>query len=564
MVRRCAIVFVLGSLLSAQTILDDAYAALRAGDLDTAAQRFTLGLEKSPGHRNARKDYAYTLLKLGDTDAARNEFGEVYRQDSRDVAAGLEFAFLSFETKRRTEARRVFAAIRDSATGAERETAAAAFSRIESALQQAMAQWRQAAEEHPESDSVHAELARLAEEHDEPAVAMEAYRRAWQAKPSRREYLLDIGRAAAAAGLAEESAGALTAALRSDDARTAEKAREALGEADITPAIEREARRYEPSRALLTARTSKELSAFEMGERSYDRGYLKDARRYYQSALESDPTHARARLRLGWVHNLLGEDALAYQQFGQARRSRDPAVAEEAGRAWRNLREQQAPLRPTLWILPMFSSRWRSAFAYGQAKIEMNRPGWWVRPYVSLRFAGDTGARQAPAPLSERALTPALGVTSRLWNGLVGWAEMGTNLGHTRGADRRAGVSFTRGIGHLMGAETPGRFWLTTTSMNYASRFQHNILFSSQHYVGYTFGRWQVSWLSAAGADTRTQWWGNFVEFGPAIRYRAPWLPQQMTITAELVRGFHTVLRDNPHGRNYVDLRVGLWYAFTY
>ena len=39
-------------------------------------------------------------------------------------------------------------------------------------------------------------------------------------------------------------------------------------------------------------------------------------------------------LRLGWTYNILHQDVSAYRWFDLARRSSDPQIASEAGRAW--------------------------------------------------------------------------------------------------------------------------------------------------------------------------------------------------------------------------------------
>ena len=65
----------------------------------------------------------------------------------------------------------------------------------------------------------------------------------------------------------------------------------------------------------------------------------------------------------------------------------------------------------------MFSTRWHDLFAYAQAKTELRLPHWWVRPYISLRFIGDSsGAVElagtvGPQNLSEREFNSGRGAS---------------------------------------------------------------------------------------------------------------------------------------------------------
>ena len=63
------------SLWFAQTSpLDAAYAELRGKNYDAAIILFQKGLADTPAAVAPRKDLAYTLLKTGDTDGAREQF----------------------------------------------------------------------------------------------------------------------------------------------------------------------------------------------------------------------------------------------------------------------------------------------------------------------------------------------------------------------------------------------------------------------------------------------------------------------------------------------------------
>lgn len=545
-----------------QSLLDDAYAALRKKDLEQAAALFSKGLDETPAHRIARKDYAYTLLKLGETEAARDQFGLTMRSDPADSISALEYAFLCHETRDRAEARRVFDRLRKEADGDARLTAERAFESIDSALTTSIRQWQDAAQKRPEADTVHEELARLAEERDDFALAEIHYAEAFRLKPAKRHFLLDLGRVREQLGKRPDALAAYLAASRSDDVRTAERAREHLPPSEtLSDEIQVSAAKYAPMRTSLSKQG--DISAIEMADRSFQLSYLNDALRYYESAHEADPKNAHVLLRLGLTQNLLGQNDEAYRWLDRARKSGDPDVAAEARRAWLNLRSEFVRYRVTAWVLPMYSSRWQSAFAYGQFKVELNTKQVF-RPYLSLRFATDTGSGRAPGPLSERAVSPAIGVISRAWNGVVGWAEIGGNIGNTQGTDRRTGLAHAKGWGHQLNAETPGWYYLMENSANYASRFANNVMIATQNRVGYTPGRWQAGLFFSVSTDTRREYWANYYEIGPNFRTRLPRLPQNLFLNVELVRGQNYVQRGNPRKANYVDARIGLWYALTY
>jgi len=68
---------------SAFPILEKAYEALRARDYDRAIIAFAQALTLEPTRASIHKDLAYTLLKTGETEAARDHFGEAARLEWR-------------------------------------------------------------------------------------------------------------------------------------------------------------------------------------------------------------------------------------------------------------------------------------------------------------------------------------------------------------------------------------------------------------------------------------------------------------------------------------------------
>ena len=208
--------------------LSQAYEALRTRDYEKAIAAFHQAVEAAPARPSIRKDLAYTLLKIGETEAARDQFGEAVRLDANDTHVALEYAFLCFETKKQAEARRIFDRIRKSGDPASRATAEQAFRNIDTPLQEGIERWKKALALGPENFSAHHELAELAEQRDELELAAEHYLKAWRLLPERKSVLLDLGRVLKALNRVEEANAALLAASRGGEPRAAESARALL------------------------------------------------------------------------------------------------------------------------------------------------------------------------------------------------------------------------------------------------------------------------------------------------------------------------------------------------
>ena len=202
----------------AYSALDKAYERVRARDYDAAIAGFRQAAELAPSRPDIRKNLAYTLLKIGETEAARDQFAEAMRLDPGDYHVALEFAFLANETGQQRVARLVFDRVR--ATG--NATAEQAFQNVDRPLGEGIARWQQALERDPNNFSAHEELARLAENRNDRVLAATHYEAAWRIKPGERRLLLDLGRSWKETGRAEQSIAALMAAARGAEARTAE------------------------------------------------------------------------------------------------------------------------------------------------------------------------------------------------------------------------------------------------------------------------------------------------------------------------------------------------------
>lgn len=629
-----------------------AYQSLHNRDYDRAITSFREAIATSPANPALRKDLAYTLLKIGDTESARDEFGEAARLDAADRQAALEYAFLCFETKRRVEARRIFDRLRREGDA----TAAEAFGNIDRPLAEGIARWSAVVEQSPENLSARRELARLAEERDDLALAAGNYLAAWRLRPADRDLLVGLGRVWNALGRAEEAAAAFLAASRGSSPRAADQARELLPHRypyvnEFRRALELDPANVELRRELaylllamgrqpeaeveftrtlqvsprdrlsaaqlgllLLARGERDRgmrllegvltdddalsrcvraslaggvksgkpqsidvrSPGQLGDLSYKAGMTQDALRHFTAANEKDPFDFNVMLKLGWTLNVLKDDARAAGWFRLASRSPDPAIASEAERAYRNLQPSRSRFKTTVWAFPIWSSRWHDAFSYAQAKTEL-RTGI-MRPYLSLRFIGNTRqpgeqalGEAAPQYLSETAFVFAGGLATRAWRGTMLWAEAGEAVSYVRRpgrakADYRGGVTFARHFGAALGGEARGLFAETSADGVFLSRFDNDLLVYWQTRAGYTLPgagllRWQLYANANVTADARGQAWANIGEVGPGLRFRLE--PMPATFSVNLLRGAYTRPGYEPRRPNFVDVRIGLWYAFS-
>jgi Flp pilus assembly protein TadD len=310
-----------------------------------------------------------------------------------------------------------------------------------------------------------------------------------------------------------------------------------------------------------------------LGERSYKAGFLKDAKRYFLEAHEQNPLDTAIALKLGWTYNLLHDDITAIHWFDIASRSDDPAIASEAARAAGNLRPGLARFRTTLWVYPIYSSRWHDLFGYGQLKTELRLKKFPLHPYVSLRFVGDerrnTGG-VSPQNLSESAFIAGVGVATQTWRGATGWFEAGMStsyLNGSRSADYRGGLSYSKTIGTSLLAEHAGWFVETVADSVFVSRFDNDLINYSQSKIGFTSAigpfKVQTFWSDNLTFDVKQQYWANFVETGPGFRFHPPHTPPSLAITIAGVRGVYLRNEGNPWRPNFFDFRAGIWYAFT-
>jgi Tfp pilus assembly protein PilF len=649
--------------------LERAYQALRDKSYDLAIAGFGQAIAISPNRASIRKDLAYTLLKVGENEAARDQFREAMRLDPADQHVALEYAFLCYETKQQAEARRIFDRIRKSGEAPLRDTAEQAFQNIDRPLATGIARWLQALEVSPDNFSAHQELAELAEQRDQLDLAAEHYEKAWKLRPAERPLMLDLGRVWKTLGRTEDADFILLAASRGGQPRVAERARELLPDRypypyEFQKALQIDPNNFElrreyaylllamgkqdeaerqfqilhqadPSDLLTSAQLGFLLLKREdhteaqplldevlksdddeladrarialklpqtlrnragsaqqtsqqaklLGEKSMQAGYLKDALKYLTIAHENDPVDFSVMLKLGWVYNMLHDDPDSIKWFKLASQSPDSSISDEAKKAYHNLVAQFALFRTTVWIYPFFSTRWHDVFGYGQVKTELRLGHLPIRPYLSIRLDGDlkgslgpTAGNINPQYLSESSFIFAVGAATTPWRGINGWFEAGESVNYLPGRsdegrmipDYRGGISGSKGFGHLMNS-SKGLYFESNNDMVFVSRFQNDLLFYSQNRGGYTFAaleglggfQSQLYWNVNATGDRLHQYWANYAETGPGLRFRFSHLPKSLLFSVNFLRGAYLVNVDNPRRPNFFDLRIGLWYAFT-
>ncbi len=656
--------------------LEGAYKAAAAKDYDRAIALFRKGLALQPGAASAHKDFAYTLLKTGETSEARDEFAAAMQLNPADELAATEYAFLSYETQKPIEARRTFNRLRHSANVQTRKTAEQAFQNIDRPLADGIARWKLALKRsaNPESlstYSAHEELGHLAELRDDLPLAAQQYEICRKLKPNLSELLLILARIWTGLERAEDAHAAVLLASRSLDSRTAEQGLEQMGtrypypyefvnalkldelnttlrkelgylylamgkteeaklefkrvlEIDskdqaavdqlselsgfgrrspapapvvipaataiparktITPPVEKVAKTV--AAALPdSAGLPQKIDPRAMGIKSLKLGYSRDAIKYLRQAHENNPDDAEVMMDLGYAYNLAKDDGDAIPWFDRARRSDDTLIAAESNKAYHNLRGDVGA-QTTIWMLPMYSTRWHDVFSYGQIKRTLPLPfapfNHWLSLYLSTRFMGDIKSGiepshtiTAPQYLSESSFIVGAGVATRTWRHLTGWAEAGEAVNYlpfrhdigTAIPDYRGGLNYAKGFGTNLLSRHSGWFYDTTADAVYVNRFDKDWLFYSQHrmgrmlHLGDGFNLETLFNLNYT-RDSKNQYWANTVEIGPGFKLHLPFMPPPVYFSTDLLRGIYTNNLDNPRRPNYNDLRVSIWYAVT-
>ncbi len=243
------------------------------------------------------------------------------RLDPADQHVALEYAFLCYETKQQAEARRIFDRIRKTGEAPLKDTAEQAFQNIDRPLATGIARWSKALEAAPNNFSAHQELAALAEQRDQLALAAEHYEKAWKLRPAERSLMLDLGRVWKLLGRAEDADFILLAASRGGQPRVAERARELLP--DRYPYV------YEFQKALEIDPDNFELRR-EYAYLLLAMGKQDDAERQFETLHQADPTDLLSSAQLGFLILNRKDPAGAQPLLDQVLKGDDEELADRA------------------------------------------------------------------------------------------------------------------------------------------------------------------------------------------------------------------------------------------
>jgi len=351
-----------------------AYELLKDKQYDEAITFFLKGIEAAPSRPAVRKDLAYTYLKIGETEEARDQFAAAMALNPADFHVALEYAFLCHDTRMQAEARRVFDRIRKSGDPESRQTAEQAFQNIDQPLAAGIDRWKKALALAPESFMAHYELAGLAEQRDELELAAQHYRRSWEILGSRKQTLLDLGRVWKALNRAADANAALLAASRGGEPRAREAALELLPQRypyvnEFTQAIALDPENIELRRDLAFL-----LMALEKQP---------EAEREFRAILDKAPEDLLSCAQLGFLYLVRDEKARAMPLLEKVLRGADVALANRVRAALKLPLVDPSPLAEVSGDAKVMAERslksgyLRDALQYLQAAHTTNpRDGW--------------------------------------------------------------------------------------------------------------------------------------------------------------------------------------------
>lgn len=527
--------------------------------------RWTKVVQEHPGNYSAQKELARLAEQADELELAATHYEHAWRLRPNRTELLLD---LGRVWKESGETERSIAALLAASRGAEPRVAERARSLLPERYPYVY-EFEQALELTPGNTELRRELAYLHLAMDQNDAAERQFAIVHQQAPDDVLSAAQLGFLLLARKDYDRAMPLLRQVLDSDDKVLAERVRGAL---NLPQDLDKP--RESPK-----AKVSVEPKV--LAERSLQKGYLNDAMKYLSFAHETDPVDFAVMLDLGRTSNILKRDDEAIRWFDLARRSPDPKIAGEAQQSYKNLKPDFKRFRTTFWVMPFFSSRWQDLFAYSQIKTEIRLRSLPIRPYISVRFAGDarrTAGSIAPQYLSESSFIVGVGLRTKVWNGAFAWLEAGSDISYLDRTDRagrmapdyRGGVSLGRGWGHPLGGEAPGGFFDTYNDGVFMSRFSNTFIASTRNRFGYTtatlekLGGFQPQfyWNGSVNLDAKSQAWANFVETGPGLRFRWKGMPRSLVFSIDLLQGFY-LIDGNPRGQKYTDIRAGFWYAFS-
>lgn len=305
--------------LHGQQIPADPYEALARGALPEAIDAFRQAVAAQPDNPALRKDFAYALLKIGESEAARDQFGEAVRLTPQDTHAALEYAFLCHETGRQAEAWALFRDLREAPNPEHRETARRTFARLDEELRARIESLEAALARNPSDDGSHAELARTAAIRNDFSKAAAHFEQAFRLKPQYPELLLSLAEAAHKAGDPEKAIAATLLAFRGASAFVAEQARALLPE--------RYPYLYEFENALALQPAASGLRR-EMAFFLVSLGRGGDAILHFREVLNTNPLDLLASAQLGFLLTDAGNKAEAESYLRAALATSDTSLRE--------------------------------------------------------------------------------------------------------------------------------------------------------------------------------------------------------------------------------------------
>jgi tetratricopeptide (TPR) repeat protein len=602
--------------------LAQAYSALQAKSYDGAIASFLKAIAAAPKRGNIRKDLAYTYLKVGESEAAREQFRAAMESDSADVGVAMEYAFLSYETKEdpmtaKAEARRIFDRVRRAGNA----TAEQAFQNIDRPLKEGISRWTEALAIGPESFSAHYELAQLAEQRDELEIAATHYLKAWRMLTARKGVLLDLARVEKARGKTEDAMAALLAASRGGEPRAAELAHEALparypyvyefrAALALDPAntqLHRELAYLllamkdrgaeEEFRAVTVAHPDDMLAAAQLGFLCLARQDRVAAMPLLERVLVGNDLELAARVRTAIDPHLMAKksleggylkDALRYLNIAHESDPDDFDVMLKLGWTYNMLHEDAEAER---WFdrarrSPDAEIAGEAERAYQNLKpsLELFRTTAWVMPFYSSRWNDVFAYGQIKSELNAKGWRVRPYISMRLiadtkpTGNYQALSERSFILGLglitewrriTAWAEAGTAISYTKGsmVPDYRGGLSWAHRWANERQVFaevnadevFMSRFGNDWLSYVQSRAGY---RWLL--LNAnLTADTTHQHWANFAEVGPGVRFHVPGSPKNLLLSLNFLRGVYLVSDGDPQHRNFNDLRAGFWYAIT-
>lgn len=296
-----------------------AYRAKQARQFDRAVALFEEALASDPENLHLRKDLAYTLLAVGKSERARDEFGAVLRRDPNDSYIALEYAFLCHETNRPEVAWKIFHGLRGAANPEHRATATRTFDSMDSELLGRISRLEEALRRDPGNYGSHLELARARRVRNDYAVAAAEFDTAYRLKPQYAEVLLELADVLRKAG-EKERAGAVTlTASRCGSAYVAEQAKQFLPARYPYLSEFENALRFEPRQPALRR---------EMGFFLLSLGRKPEARAAFEQVLREEPEDVLAAAQLGFLELEQGRSDTAIPRLKAALSATDPALRQ--------------------------------------------------------------------------------------------------------------------------------------------------------------------------------------------------------------------------------------------